>query len=296
MVRALINGLSSGGLLAVFALPYALTLWVTRNFAFHGIAFISLGGYLLHEIYRHGVPLGVALPAAMLAGAVLMVALELVLFAPLKRRGANRLSLFIISFGLVAVIENVGFIIWGSTAIPIPDPIRDAGFTVNGVYIAGIQILQFIVGIVAFVSFWLLLRSAIGLQIRAVIDGEEVAATHGIRPVRLSILVTALLGAALVLVGGLQSIDAGAQLGRGNREFLFVFIASFAAGSRLPIVAGVIAGLFGVMASVLPLWMPGAWVPALFVMALAAVLVIKPPGQEFVLPKIFSKRKVIEAV
>jgi hypothetical protein len=109
-----INGLSSGSIYALGAIGLSLVYGILKlvNFA-HG-DFMTLGGYVAFAVnVSAGMPLAVAILAALAAVAGLGLVLEFTVWAPMRRRGAGILQLLLLSIGLAFVIRNMILFEWG---------------------------------------------------------------------------------------------------------------------------------------------------------------------------------------
>src|SRR5438067_752754 len=107
LAQATINGLVSGSYFALGAAGLTLVYGVLKlvNFA-HG-EFLTYGAYMAilarNEIHFSFVP---AIVFAVVATVVLALLLELVLWRPMRRRGAGVLQLLLLALGLAFVIRN----------------------------------------------------------------------------------------------------------------------------------------------------------------------------------------------
>src|SRR3954447_2574823 len=101
-----LHGLSLGAIYAFVAVGLPLVFGILKlvNFA-HG-DFLTFGAYMGFLVnVTWGLPLAVAIPFAMATTALLGVAFELVLWRPMRARGAGLLQLLLTSIGLALVIR-----------------------------------------------------------------------------------------------------------------------------------------------------------------------------------------------
>lgn len=100
-----INGLSSGSIYALGAIGLSLVYGILKlvNFA-HG-DFMTLGGYVAFAVnVSAGMPLVFAFLVALVVVAALGVALEVTIWAPMRRKGAGVMQLLLLSLGLAFVL------------------------------------------------------------------------------------------------------------------------------------------------------------------------------------------------
>lgn len=212
----------------------------------HGV-FAVAGGYFMTTLMMQlGISFYLAVPAAMLAVAVLAAPLERFLYRPLY--GADELDQVLMTMGLVFMSVAVGKYFWGPTAQPFYPPHALGG----QIDLAGRSFptyRSFLIGsgAVLVTLLWLGLdRTRFGAQIRAAVDNRRMAQSIGINTSRLFTLSFA-LGSALAALGGalgaeILAIDPGYAL-----EHLVYFLIVVAVGGlgtiRGPFVAAMLLGI-----------------------------------------------------
>ena len=114
-LQLLVNGLVTGSIIAISAVG------LTFMFGILGVVNFAYGDYLTFGAYMAfvanvtlGWPILPAAVFAMVGTATLGVGLEFVLWAPMRRRRATTVSLFITSIGLALVLRDVILLIWGA--------------------------------------------------------------------------------------------------------------------------------------------------------------------------------------
>jgi branched-chain amino acid transport system permease protein len=212
----------------------------------HGV-FAVAGGYFMTTLtVQFGVSFYLAVPAAMIAVAVLSMPVERFLYRPLY--GADELDQVLMTMGLVFMSVAVGKYFWGPTAQPFYPPAALSGQiefatrsfpTYRSFLIAS--------GVVLVTLLWLGLdRTRFGAQIRAAVDNRRMAQSVGINTSQLFTLAFA-LGSALAALGGalgaeILAIDPGYAI-----EHLVYFLIVVAVGGlgtiRGPFVAAMLLGI-----------------------------------------------------
>lgn len=100
VTQQLVNAIWLGSVYSLFALGYALVFSVLGVLNLAHSAVFMWGAFIgLISVIQFGLPVWMALPVAMVGAGVIAVVLERVAFAPLRKRGAPRISQLISSIG-----------------------------------------------------------------------------------------------------------------------------------------------------------------------------------------------------
>lgn len=276
-----LNGLSSGAIYALGAVGLTLVYGILKlvNFA-HG-DFLTFGAYMAYivNISWNG-PLVLGIVFAVVATALLGVALEKVMWGPMRARGAGVLQLLLMAIGLAFVIRY-GIQFAFSTDLRQYDIDRSAVVNFLDLRIGRIQLVVVIVSFAALIATGLMLRYAtLGKRMRALSDNLELAETTGIDTARV-ILWTWIFAAGLA---GLAGVFAGAttqlqpELGF---EFLLPIFAAVVLGgignAFGALIAGVVLGIVIEWSTFIP-FVPSGGKLAVGFVVLILVLVIRPQG------------------
>jgi neutral amino acid transport system permease protein len=276
--RAL-TGLSSGAIYALGAVGLTLVYGILKlvNFA-HG-DFLTFGAYMAFLVnVTWGAPLLLAILFAMAATAVLGVALEKVMWGPMRARGAGMLQLLLMAIGLALVIRYVIQFIWG-TELRALDVNRVATAEFLGLSIGRTFLVVIVVGFAVLIATGLMLRfTLLGKRMRALSDNLELAETSGIDTSRV-ILYTWIFAAGFA---GLAGVFAAAVTQLQPELGFELLLPIFAA-----VVLGGIGNAFGALASGIILGVVIEW-STFFIdpgfklgvgfLVLILVLVIRPEG------------------
>jgi neutral amino acid transport system permease protein len=220
--------------IAIGAVGVSLVYGILRlvNFA-HG-DYLTFGAYVgvlanvrLHERMLLATLLAIAGTAA------LALALELVLWRPLRRRGAGFMSLFLCSIGLALVLRHVIFLVAGADPRAyLVDPFKVYAF--GEVRLAGAQGAAVVIAGAAIVLVgFVLARTTLGRSMRAVSDDPALAAVAGVNVDRVVVATWLLAGALAGLAGILQGLVQ------------FSFTPNMGFSLLLPIFAAVVLGGIG---------------------------------------------------
>ena len=272
----LFNGLVYGALLIVMCSGLALIYGLRRvvNFA-HGSLYM-LGAYLGYSIALHG-NFWMALVAAPVLMGCLGVLLDRYGFRLLQDR--DPLSVVLVTFGLLLVIEDLVQTTWGTSNLSVALPeVLNFSVEVMGSSLPVYRIGLIVMGAVVALGLSLWLRfSRMGLFVRAGSTDPVTTAMQGINTDALSAMVVG-LGTALA---GLAGVIAAPFLTLSPSMSSDVLIDSF-----VVVVTGGLGSLAGAFIAALVLGMVQAvgavYLPDLSVllpfMLMVAVLIWKPAG------------------
>ena len=206
----LFNGLVYGSLLIVMCSGLALIYGLRRvvNFA-HGSLYM-LGAYLGYSVAAQ-TNFWFALVAAPALMALLGVLLDRYGFRLLQDR--EPLTVVLVTFGLLLVIEDAVQTVWGKANLSLPEP-ESLQFSVEllGASLPAYRIGVIAVGLAVALGLTLWLRfSSVGLAVRAASTDPTTTAMQGVNTDRLSAMVvgvgTALAGLAGVVAGPFLSLS-----------------------------------------------------------------------------------------
>jgi branched-subunit amino acid ABC-type transport system permease component len=233
LLQLVVNGLVTGSVIALAAVGVSLVYGILRIVNFAQGDYLTVGAYTAVLVSAWGLGMVVATVAAMLATLVLAVALEFVLWRPLRRKGAGFMSLFITSIGLALVLRNVIFL--SGSAVPRSYPVDVFQVYVLGpVRISKTQTIAVaaaaaVIGVVAL----LLARTMLGKSMRALADDRILASVSGIEVDRVVVATWALAGALAGLAGVLAALVQSS------------FDPNVGFGLLLPVFAAVVLGGIG---------------------------------------------------
>jgi neutral amino acid transport system permease protein len=291
-LQLLANGLVTGSIIAIAAVGLSLVYGILKlvNFA-HG-EYLTFGAYaaFVVAVAWDGNML-VAAAAAVIATAALGIALEGVLWGPMRRHGAGIISLFITSIGVALVLRHAIFLGWGARPRRYPIDVFHA-YQLGMIRLSLGQILVIAAALTALVGVGLLLAATkLGKTMRALSDDRDLAAVAGIDVQRVTvhtwILAAGLAGLAGVLQGVLQ---ASFNPNMGFHLLLLIFAAVILGGVGSAYGA-LSAGLVLGVAMELSTWdalaggLPGVYKPVVAFSLLILVLLFRPEG-------IFGKARV----
>ena len=233
-LQLLVNGVVTGSVFAIAAVGVSLIYGILRlvNFAYGDVmAYGACMAFLFNVTLGLQMVLSTAL--AMVATAVLSVTLELVLWRPLRARGAGFMSLFLASIGLALILRQMLLLVAGpqSRAYDV-NPYKV--YVIGSVRLSGSQAIAIAVAVVAIVLVGVLLSStSLGRTMRAVADDRALAAVAGVDTGRVIVLTWIVSG----LLAGLAGVLAALVQSTFDPNFGFALL--------LPVFAAVVLGGIG---------------------------------------------------
>jgi len=248
-LQNLVNGILSGGILALVALGFSLVYGIMNiiNLA-HG-AFIMLGAYVAWQLFAsfHLDPL-LSVPLAFVALFVLGYLLQRGLINRVVR--APVLATFLLTFGLSLLLINIALLIWTGDTRGVDVSYAGANFTLGPVTIPWAKLLTLVVAlaITGLLYLWLH-RSKMGRAIRATSMDVGAAQLAGVRVAHIY-GITFGLGAGLAgAAGALLSLSYGLNPTMGEPFLIKGFVVCVLGG--LGSVEGALAGglLYGIVSS-----------------------------------------------
>lgn len=248
VIQVLASGLTLGAMYAVSTVGLSL-VWGALgmlNMA-HG-AILTFGGYACYYVIaRLGLPMPLGLPAAMLAGALIGLAIYHATVRAMLRSPAFETNIIIATVGIGVALENVVLKLFG--AYPVPQPLAVAGdFVLGGVHIPNQNLLILAVALVLVYGTALLLgRTRAGRAIRATAQNRDAAQLMGVRVGGVYAQVLALSGALAAVSGIMVSSIATLSPSMGGDPMLKAFIICVVAGLGNVQGAAVAALVLGVV-------------------------------------------------
>lgn len=264
----IINGVQLGSIYALVALGYSMVYGIVKliNFA-HG-EIIMVGSYTMwYVMSRLGMPVWVAITAAIVFCALLGMAIEKAAYKPL--RGSARISLLITAIGLSFLLQNLAQLIFSANPRMFtnifPGNITVVTIAVSLVIMAG---LTFLVN-----------KTKIGKAMRAVSEDNDTAQLMGIN-INNTISFTFALGSGLAAVAAVLYCSSYSQIQptMGTMLGLKAFVAAVLGGIG-SIPGAVLGGLgIGVAESLTKGYISSQLTDAVVFGILIVVLIIKPTG------------------
>jgi branched-chain amino acid transport system permease protein len=289
LLNTLLIGITAGSIYSLMAIAFVLVWRSTRvvNFAQAGMALLST--YFGYEAVSRLGSFWIALPVAMIGGALFAALVELILMRLLVKHASSGpiagVAPIIATLGLLGVIKSVVTMIWGGQDLRIVAPISNNGFTVNGetLVFSPLKLLVLVVVVVLLIMLSILFQKTnLGLALRASAHAPEIARLSGVRVDSVRTLGWALAGAAGAVAGLFQTVNGNGNFSPDSIEFSLLLVSGFIAaviGGLDSLLGAVLGGLFlGISISFVLMYISsGLFFIAPFVILLI-VLFVRPQG------------------
>lgn len=269
----LFNGLVYGALLIVMCSGLALIYGLRRvvNFA-HGSLYM-MGAYLGYTISTQS-NFWIALLAAPAIMALAGVLLDRYCFRLLQDR--EPLTVVLVTFGLLLIIEDLVLSVWGKSNLSVPVPgLLDFSLELFGAQLPAYRIAVVAVGAAVALGLSLWLRhSKAGLFVRAASTDPVTTSMQGVNTDRLSAVVVG-LGTALAGVVAAPFLSLSPSMSADVIIDSFVVVVIGGLGSLAG--AFIAALVLGMVQAIGAVYLPDAAVLLPFVL-MVAILIWKPSG------------------
>jgi len=236
-----VSGLSIGLMYSLIALGFVLVYKATDAINFAQGEFVMLAGFVAAlTLTVKGIPVAVAVLAAVAVMVLFGFALERVVLRPLL--GRPIIAVIMATIGLGAMLRGLPPVTVGGETRALTLPIGDTPIGVGFLSLPPIHVLGVIVTLVFLAVFtWFFLKSRMGIAMRAVADNQQVAMAMGINVERYFALAWAMAGtvSALggVIWGSMLGVDTQLSL-IGLKVFPVVIL-----GGLDSIIGAVVGGL-----------------------------------------------------
>lgn len=277
VLQQIINGLAIGGVYVLIALG------LTTVFGILGIAHFAhgsvsmFGGYLtFFLVVSVGMPLAVAILAALVVGLLLGVMIELLAYRPV--RNASHINAFIVALGLTMMVEGINLELFGAEQVVIPTDFNRV-FDIGGVTIPELRLYVIIAAVILIAAMTLFVeKTKTGQAIRAVAENRDAAILMGVNVKTIPLVVFAIstvLGVcAGVMVGALLAIAPGIGESLVVKGFAVLILGGL---GSIPgaVVGGIVLGVTEALAAG---FISSAYKDVIAFVVMIAVLLFRPQG------------------
>src|SRR4051812_43272166 len=202
VVQQTINGIVLGSLYVLVALGLTLIYGVLVQINFAHADFVTFGAFAAYFV-MHTLGLGYlpSIAAALIVGAMLGWAINIAVFAPLRRKGSELLPL-IATIGVSTMMQN-GMLAWfGPVPYAFETPYSQQVFRVAGTFFTLQSAIIIVMSTVTIALLYAFMKfTFLGKALRAVAQDRETAGLMGINPSYL-IMLTIVLSSALAGMAG----------------------------------------------------------------------------------------------
>jgi neutral amino acid transport system permease protein len=273
-------GIVTGSYFALGAVGLTLVYGVLRLVNFAQGDFLTFGAYMAFLInVTLGLPLIFGVLFAIAMTAAIGIGLELVMWRPMRTKGAGMLPLLLMSIGLAFVIRNGIQMVAGTGQRSLRVNVTST-ITFAGLEIGRTELIVVLTSVVVLTLVGLMMRyTSLGRQMRALADNFNLAEATGIDTNRI-VLVTWLLAGGLA---GLAGVLYASAVGTFTPDLGFLLLLSLFAAvilGGIGDVYGALAGgfLLGLIEEWSTLVIEARWKLAVGFAVLIFALVLRPQG------------------
>lgn len=278
-LQLVITGLQVGAMYALTAVGFSLIFGSTKIFHFAHGATCVLAAYVFYWLNLQDMPIVVSILGSAAAAVSFGLFMDRFIYAPIQRDKGSFFTVFVASFGIGIVVQNVVGILFGRSFVTIDTPLSQSVEVFSGVFISPLAWIAIAVTAVFYVALeWLLRRTHIGLALRGLADNPENIKIYGLDPRRLSAVAFG-IGALLVVPAAIiTGATSGLNPAMGHHIMLISLAATIVGGIgsiRGAMVAGFILGL---AETVSLLWVAAQWTEAVTFAILFLFILLRPSG------------------
>lgn len=205
LLEAMINGVLLGGVLALLALGLNLVFGVIDVVWICYAEMVMIGMYVIWWLFvQHGVPLPVAIGAAIVLVALAGVALHVLVIEPVL--GTPPINQLLVTGGVLFFLQAAATLVFGIE-------FRNLGLRMPIVEFADMffsfaRILAFVTALGGVLVLWLFLtRTYLGTAIRAISQDREIMPLMGVNPRRIYLVTSAIGGAMAGIAAALLALQ-----------------------------------------------------------------------------------------
>jgi branched-chain amino acid transport system permease protein len=218
LAQQVVNGLLLGGIYALVALAFSLTIGILNFLNFSIPALFMLGGIVSCAMLAKGYSIAVSIAVALAVTGGVSLVIERFTFRWLKNSDSH--IPLVSSLGFLVLFENLVVIYFGSDAVGYPSPFGGASIRLVGALIGLPQLASFAISLLMIVACYLIVtRTKLGRGLRSIAESPAISELLGVdvgRTVSGMYLISGLLagmGGALFGISYLQvSWDMGSEV------------------------------------------------------------------------------------
>lgn len=276
MVQTALSGLEAGSWFALLGLAIVVVMKAADvpNFAMAEIGLVAT--YVGTVVNAGAANFWVAVVVTLLGGAVLAVAIDLLLMRRLAKHG--HFPLLLMTIGLSLALNALIGLIWGHDPRSFTAPWSGSYFTVAGFEISWAQVVTIAVGAAGAIGITWFFRTSTGAQMRAVAENRATARLVGVNAGRLSAIAWGVGGLIAAMAVMLQAQSTLVSTHSAASLIIYGFVAATMGGfvSLIGTFAGGLA--LGVIQQTVGAYVSGTAQFAVALLAVVIVLLVRPDG------------------
>jgi branched-chain amino acid transport system permease protein len=277
MMQLLLNGIIAGSMYALIAAGFAVIYRTVRFFHLSHGAVYAAGAYFAFALVAYlGADLVASFAAATLLAGIAGLAIDRLVYRPLRMRKSRELAFLVASFAVLTFVQSLLQLSFGSQVMTIRTGPVKQGYNAFGGVITDTQMLMLIVSLCLLVALWLFAqKTKLGKAMRAVSDDPIAAGAVGIHAEKI-IAASFFIGSALAGAAGvLVSFETNIEPSMGLAAVLKGITASVLGGFSMP--GAVLGGyLLGIVENLGIAAVQSVWKDTIAFAILIAFLLLRP--------------------
>jgi branched-chain amino acid transport system permease protein len=278
LLRAIIDGILTGGVYALMAAGLTLIFGVLDIINIAQGVLVVLAGYLSYLLSVHlhlDLFLSLLITTPVMFG--LGVAIQVLFMRRLRGRERTSMSL-LASYAVMIIIEGILYLAFGPEYVQLSAWYVTSSLHIFGFYLPYIYLFGFVLAVLLVAVLYLILyRTRFGRSLRATMQDQTAARLIGIDINRVSALAFG-LGVAVTSIGGMAFGATNAFNANSGYDLISRLLAIIILGGMGSIGGALGAAVFmTTVESLVDLWSP-TWSVVVFYAALVIVLTFRPQG------------------
>jgi len=280
LLQLLINGVQVGALYALIAVGFSLIFGSTKVFHFaHGATF-TIAAYIFYYLYSVSEAHWILAVLAATAGAVAFgVFMDRCIYAPIQRHEGSFFTVFVASLGAGIIVQNLVGMIFGRGFVSVTTPLSRSIELLPGLYVAPLSGIAILCAIVFFGALQIfLMRTNVGMGLRALSENPELVRVYGLSPRRLSTIVFA-LGSLLVIPAAIITAASSGLNPAIAHHIMLISLAATIVGGVGSLRGAACAGLLlGMSENLALMYLGPQWSEAVTFIVLFLFILFRPSG------------------
>ncbi len=279
-VNLLISSLLLAGIYAAMAVGMTVIYGVMKIVNLSHAGFLMLGAYFAYELFErfHLHPIlcaGLALPVFFVFG----MAVHWLLVRWLPKSDTPTLASLLLMFGFWQVLQNIGYLVWGTQAYSILTPLTISSVRFGEISLPKVSLVVFAAAVASLLLLWFIFNhSWFGRSMRSLIQNPYAAQIVGVDDRRTAMLSfglgTAFAGFAGALLASLFPFTPDFGGAFQLRAFVIIVLGGLESVSGVALGALVLALLETFSIQVVP----ASYQPAISFALLVVALLVLPKG------------------
>lgn len=280
LLQLLINGVQVGALYALIAVGFSLIFGSTKVFHFaHGATF-TIGAYVFYYLIAvAGMHWTVAVLAATVCAVLFGVIMDRYVYAPIQRHEGSFFTVFVASLGAGIIVQNLIGMIFGRGFVSVTTPLSISIELMPGLYVSPLSGIAIVCALLFFGGLHMfLMRTNVGMGLRALSENPELVRAYGLSPRRLSTIAFALGSLLVIPAAVLSAASSGLNPAMAHHVMLISLAATIVGGVGSLRGAACAGLLLGMSENLALMYLGPQWSEAVTFIVLFLFILFRPSG------------------